>query len=202
MLNLDPTRTLAGWFIRHGELKNMNIWDGWGDYELSAKGRESAEKAAQYLSFEKIGRIISSDVPRTQETAQCILAACDVACPFIMCDPNIRPWMVGVFTGQTKTDARKEEFKYYVRNPEIPIPDGESREKLAERVQVIAQYLASPYNMLPTAFCTHNSVIKVLLGQSGLNHGVEPGGIIAIYLNEKGDFEFEVVLGDVDAEES
>lgn len=202
MLNLDPSRTLVGWLVRHGELVNMNIWDGWGDYELSEKGRRSAEKAAQYLSFEKIGRIISSDVPRTMQTAHCIMEACDVSCPEIYCDPNIRPWMVGKFTGETKTAERKADFKHYVENPSEPIPGGESRDQLSQRVQVVGPYLATPYNCLPTVFTTHNSVIKILVGDSGLEHGIDPGGIIAIYMNEKGEFEFEIVLGESDVEES
>ena len=203
MLNMEPGRTLVGFLIRHGELKNMSIWDGWGDYDLSEKGRQSAEKAAQWLSFEKIGRVIASDVPRTIETAQCIMEACDVSCPFMYCDPNIRPWNVGdEFTGKEKTDKRKEDFKYYVDHPDIVIPGGESRDQLKLRVQVIGTYLASPYNALPTAIATHNSVLKILMGADELKDGVEPGGIVAVYMNEKGAFEFDVVLGASDTEES
>lgn len=198
-VNLDPSRTLIGWLIRHGELKNMDIWDGWGNYTLSAAGRESAEKAAQYLSFEKIGRVVSSDVPRTIETAQCIMNNCDVACPYLACEPNIRPWMVGIFTGQEKTRERKDAFKFYVKNPSIPIPEGESRDQLEERIQVIGQYLASPYMGLPTAIATHNSVLKLLMGEEV---GVDPGGVVAVYMKEHGELEFEVVLGEDDTEDS
>ena len=50
-LNLDPSRVLIGFLVRHGELNDMSIWDSWGSYDLSEEGRQQAEKAAQYLSF-------------------------------------------------------------------------------------------------------------------------------------------------------
>lgn len=58
----DPSRVLIGYLVRHGELKNMRIWDGWGDFDLSAEGVQQAERAAHWLSFDHIGRVISSDV--------------------------------------------------------------------------------------------------------------------------------------------
>jgi broad specificity phosphatase PhoE len=197
MLNLDPSREIIGYLVRHGELKKMNIWDGWGDFDLSETGRESAEKAAQWLSFEKIGRVISSDIPRAIETAQAIMDACNVACPFLACDPNLRPRMVADFTGKEKTPARVAEFKKYIENPDLVIPGGESGTQLNQRIQVIFQYLAAPYEALPTVVSTHNSVIKSLLGVEEVGEVVEPGGIIAVYLDEKGNISFEVVLGAV-----
>ena len=199
MFNSDPSRELIGWLIRHGELTiGAQRWDGWGNYELSAEGRASAEKAAQWLSFEKIGRVISSDLPRTIETAQCIMDACDVACPFLMTDPNLRPRMVAAFTGQEKTPERLAEFKKYIDNPDLVIPGGESGTQLNQRIQVAPQYLASPYDAKPTALVVHNSVIKSLLGIDSVKHAVAPGGIIAVYLNAVGNWEFEVVLGAVE----
>jgi hypothetical protein len=40
-------------------------------------------------------------------------------------------------------------------------------------------------------------VIKSLLGVEEVGEVVEPGGIIAVYLDEKGNISFEVVLGAV-----
>ena len=200
MLNLDPSRCLVGYFVRHGELRNSKVWDGWGEYPLSEEGRQSAEKAAQWLSFEKIGRVISSDVPRTIQTAQCIMDACDVSCPWMACDPNLRPWMVADFTGKEKTPERLRAFERYLVDPDLVIPGGESCNQLHDRVQVIFQYLASPYNALPSVFSLHNSVIKSLMGLMDIKDAVDHGGIIAVYLTEKGEFEFEVVLGAVEPE--
>jgi len=195
MLNLDPSRTLIGYIVRHGEITQPNVWDGWGDFQLSDTGRESAEKAAQWLSFEKIGRVVSSDIPRAAETAQCIMDTCNVACPFVTYDPNLRPRMVADYTGKEKTPERVEEFKKYIENPDLVIPGGESGTQLNLRVQVIYQYLATPYAALPTVMTMHNSVIKALLGIDEVGEIVDPGGIVAAYMDEKGNIEFEVAMG-------
>ena len=199
-LNLDPSRVLIGWLVRHGELKNMRIWDGWGDFDLSPEGHKQAEKAAQYLSYERIGRVISSDVPRTLHTAEYIMNECDIACPFLYTDPNIRPWMVADFTGKEKTPALVAEFQKYIANPKLVIPGGESRELLNQRVLVVPGYLASPYDGKPTVVVLHNSVIKSLMGLDDIKEAVDPGGIIAVYSNAQGECEFQVVLGAVELE--
>jgi broad specificity phosphatase PhoE len=201
MLNLNPNHELIGYLVRHGELVNMHIWDGWGNYELSEKGHEQAEAAARWLSYEKIGRVISSDVPRTIQTADHIMAACNVSCPYVMCDPNLRPWAVGEeFTGKEKTPERIASFKKYVDDPNLVIPGFESRNQLNQRIQIIFQLLATPYNALPSVFCIHNSVIKSLLGLDDIKDAVDPGGIVAVYIDEKGECSFEVVLGAVTPE--
>jgi broad specificity phosphatase PhoE len=197
MFNFDPSHQLIGYLVRHGELTNMHVWDGWGELELSEAGRQQAEKASQWMSFEKIGRVISSDVPRTMQTAQYLMDTGCVVCPFLSCDPNLRPWMVADFTGKEKTPARIAEFKKYVDDPSLVIPGGESRDQLNLRIQVIFQYLASPYDAKPTAFFIHNSVIKSLMGIDDIRDAVQPGGIVAVFMDEKGEISFEVVLGHV-----
>lgn len=197
MMNMNPSKCLVGFLVRHGELTNMNVWDGWGDLELSEEGRQSAEKAAQWLSYERIGRVVSSDVPRSIQTAQYIMDGCNVSCPFMACDPNLRPWLVAVFTGKEKTPERLAAFQKYLDNPDLAIPDGESHNQFEQRIQIIRTYLASPYNALPTVFSIHNSVIKALMGLAEVKEAVDHGGIVAVYMNEKAELEFEVVLGAV-----
>jgi broad specificity phosphatase PhoE len=196
MFNMDPSKSLIGWLIRHGELKRMDIWDSWGNYELSAEGHEQAAAAARWLSFEKIGRVVSSDVPRTMQTAQYLMDSGAVECPYMMCDPNLRPWNVADFTGKTKTPERIAEFKKYVEDPSLVIPDGESRNQLHERIQVIWQYMMAPYEALPTACFIHNSVIKSLMGIDDIKDAVSPGGVIAVWMDAKGDVSFQIVLGE------
>lgn len=201
MFNMDPTRECVGYLIRHGELTSMSVWDSWTDMNLSKEGCEQAEKAAQWLSFEKIGRVVSSDLPRTMKTAQYLMDTGCVVCPFMACDPNLRPWMVGIFTGKEKTPERVREFEQYLVHPERVIPGGESRDQLNQRIQVIWQYIASPYDAKPTALFIHNSVIKSLMGLDDVKEAVEPGGIIAVLMDEKGEISFEVVLGAAKIEE-
>lgn len=197
MFNFDPAHQLIGFLVRHGELVNMNIWDSWGNYELSERGREQAETAARWLSFEKIGRVIASDIPRAMQTAQYLMDSGCVACPFMGTEPNLRPWFVAGFTGKEKTPENLAAFMKYVKDPSLVIPDGESRKQLDDRVQVVFQYLATPYNCLPTAFFLHNSTIKSIMGIEDVKDAVLPGGIIGVYLDEKGEMSFEVLLGAV-----
>jgi broad specificity phosphatase PhoE len=193
---MDPSRQLIGWLIRHGELNlGENRWDGWGNYTLSPEGRESAEKAGQWLSFERIGRIISSDLPRAFQTAEIVMNACDVACTFLSTDPNLRAWAIGDFTGKEKTPERKDQLQYYRDHVDEMIPGGESWNQFHERVQVAFQYLCSPYKGLPVALVIHNSVIKAMMGLDEKGDIVDPGGILGVYLDDKGECCFEVLMG-------
>jgi broad specificity phosphatase PhoE len=201
MFNFDPSRQLIGWMLRHGELPRMDIWDSWGSYALSEEGKAQAEKAAQWLSFERIGRVIASDLPRTIQTAQYLMDSGCVACPFLSTDPNLRARKVGYFEGKTKTPERLAEYQKYADDPTLVIPDGESGNQLKDRVQVAYQYLATPYNCLPTALVLHNSVIKCLMGLDGIKEACSPGGLIGVYLDEKGEMSFEVLLGKIEMQE-
>jgi broad specificity phosphatase PhoE len=201
MFTFDPTKQLIGYFVRHGELKNMHIWDGWGDFDLSEEGKQQAEAAARWLSYEQIGRVVSSDVPRTMHTAEYLMDTGAVLCPFLACDPNLRPWNVSdEFTGKEKTPERLEDFKKYLDDPALVIPGGESRNQLRERVQVIWQYMLAPYKGLLTACFLHNSVLKALMGLDGIKDAVSPGGVIGVYMDEKGEISFQIRLGEINTE--
>jgi broad specificity phosphatase PhoE len=200
MFNMDPSKTCLGFLIRHGELKNMKIWDSWGNYDLSVEGQQQAEKAAQWLSFQQIGRAVSSDMTRTLETAQCLMDTGAVLCPYLSTDPSLRPWLVAAFTGKEKTPERLAEFKKYLDDPTLVIPDGESLQQVIERVQVIWQYLAAPYKALPTACFVHNSVIKAITGLTDIKDAVNPGGIISVWMDEKGEISFKIELGEMNDE--
>ena len=115
-------------------------------------------------------------------------------------DPNLRPLMVADFTGQEKTPARLAEFQKYLDDPTLVIPGGESQDQLNLRVQVISVYLTTPYCSLPSVIVCHNSVIKAYMGIPKIREAVAPGGIIAVYMNDKGELEFEVKLGQVATE--
>lgn len=200
MINFNPSRQLIGWCVRHGELTDMGRWDGWGNLDLSEEGKQQAEAAARWLSFERIGRVIASDVPRSIHTAEYLMDTGTVVCPFLSTDPNLRPLKVGSFQGKEKTPERLAEFKKYIDNPDLQIPDGESLNQLTERVQVAFTYLATPYKCLPTALFIHNSVIKAIMGIQNVREACSPGGVVAVYMDEKGAFLFEVVLGKIETE--
>jgi probable phosphoglycerate mutase len=201
MFNMDPSKERIAYIVRHGELTKMSVWDGWGDLTLSEEGMQQAEAAARWLSFERIGRVISSDLPRTIQTAQYLMDTGAVSCPFMSTDPNLRPWMVAGFTGKEKTPERLAAFQKYLDDPTLVIPGGESHEQLEQRLQVIFQYIATPYNCLPTVFFMHNSAIKAVMGIPEVKESVKPGGIVAVDMDERGEISFQVVLGHVEQEQ-
>ena len=195
MLKLDPSCELVGYLVRHGELNITKKWDGWGNFVLSQEGKDSVEKSGEWLAFQRIGRLIASDLPRTLQSAEIIMNCCECACPYLATDPNLRAWNIGIFTGKEKTDERKEEFQHYRDNPDEAIPEGESFNSFRDRVNVAFQYLCSPYNALPTVIVTHNSVLKGLMDIDEKGDLVDPGGVVAVYLDAQGEFQFEVVMG-------
>lgn len=200
-ITMTPARCLMGWLVRHGNLTIENKWDGWGAYDLSPEGIEHANKAGQWLSYEgPVGRIIASDVPRAMHTADIIMGYVQPASVYLTTDPNLRPLMVAGFTGKEKTPENVAAFKYYIDNIDAVIPDGESVRQHMQRVQIIATYLCSPYKGLPTIICCHNSTIKDFIGKPQIREAVSPGGVVAVYMTETGELEFEVVLGQTNEE--
>ena len=195
-VNPTPDRTTVGYIIRHGELNIEGRWDGWGNFKLSEEGKQSAEKAGQWLSFERCGRLIASDLPRTLQTAEIVMAQLDISCPFLATDPNLRAWALGDFTGKNKTPERKAELQFYRDHPDEMVPSGESWNQFRQRVQVALQYLCTPYNALPTIIVTHNSVLKALMDFDEKGDLVDPGGIVKVDMNTKGELEFTAVLGE------
>jgi hypothetical protein len=112
----------------------------------------------------------------------------------------LRPWNVAGFTGKQKTPERIAEFAKYMVDPTLVIPDGESRQQLDQRVQVIYQYATVPYKGCPTAFFIHNSVIKALMGIDDIKDACSPGGIVGMFMDEQGKIFFEILLGKVETE--
>lgn len=200
-INPTPDRETIGYLVRHGELNITNRWDSWGNFVLSPEGVQAAEKAGQWLSFHRVGRVIASDLPRTYESADIIMRCIDVACPFLATDPNLRSWNLGIFTGKEKTPERKAELQHFRDHPDETVPDGESWNNLHERVQVAKQYLCTPYKGLPTVIVTHNSVIKALLDIDDKGDLIEDGGIIRVDMDASGELCYTAVLGAVEDSE-
>ena len=200
MFNMDPAHQLVSYLVRHGELTDMGVWDAWSDLGLSEEGKTQANAAARWLSFERLGRAICSDVPRTAQTAQYLMETGAVVCPYLSCDPNLRPWMVGDFTGKEKTVERRADFQKYIDNPALPVPGGESLDQFHQRIQVIFQYIGTPYDGKPTVLFVHNSVLKTLMGLETMKEAVSPGGVVGAYMDESGELSFEVLLGEISSE--
>jgi broad specificity phosphatase PhoE len=209
MFNYDPAHQLIGYIVRHGEtdLNAQNRWRGWDNPELNEDGVRAAGAVARYLSFEKIGRLVSSDFLRAQQTAEIIMDLACVECQYVAYDPNLRSWAIGSkFSGKEKTPELLAEFKGYTDNPERVIePDGESLTQMRARNDVIFQYLAVPYKGLPTVVICHTSNVTATVRRineemsqiEDFDDVIAPGGLLGVYMDEKGNLSVVTLLGEI-----
>src|SRR5258708_1853796 len=110
--------------IRHGNTDrndaNPPSYRGWDDVELNEQGLESAAKVADYLCYEKLGLVCTSDLIRAIKTGESLLPMSEVAAMDI--NPNLRPLDVGSFAGLPKTERNKKALQYYIDHPDEIIP--------------------------------------------------------------------------------
>jgi len=205
----------AAFIVRHGEteLNTANCWRGWENPALNEEGRQAAEAIANFFSWQRVGRVICSDLGRAMETAQYIMGTGNVCCPYVSPDPNLRSWAIGGFAGMKKTAASLARFKKFTDDPDLKIPDseqhpGESLNDFRARNERMTEYIATPYMGLPTVIVVHTSNITALQRLISEVEGneeesidvVAPGGVLAVYMDTDGNLEMVPRLGEIKAE--
>jgi broad specificity phosphatase PhoE len=204
----------AAYVVRHGEtdLNAKNCFRGWENPPLNEAGLIAAEAIANFFSYERIGRVVCSDLDRAQQTAEFIMNTGVMACPYLSPDFNLRPWNIAAFASREKSAALQKELDYYIENPEVKIPDGESLKDFQDRQESLIHYLVTPFEGLPTIVVTHTSNLTYLAEAIDRDNGldpsrdpevhdvVEPGGIVAVFLDTNGKMRLEPRLGAVEAE--
>ena len=113
-------------FVRHGTTK-LNSNDkirGWSDPPLDSKGLNEADNLGKKFENSKPDIIITSDLTRAQETAKAISKHTKV--PITEVTKDLRPWDVGIATGQSVDKVLPLLKKHAEETPSIPIPEGES----------------------------------------------------------------------------
>lgn len=210
----SPWDSPAAYIVRHGEteLNADNCFRGWENPPLNENGVTAAEQIANFFSYERLGRIVSSDLDRAQQTAQAIVLTGASDIPFVSPDFNLRPWGIAKFAGCEKTPEMQAKLQRFINSPDKKIPDGESLNDFRTRQDVLFQYIASPYNGLPTVIVTHTSNLTYLAeridAENGIESGrepemhdiVEPGGIVAIYMDTNGKMQMQVRMGAIETE--
>jgi broad specificity phosphatase PhoE len=205
----NPWQAPIGYVVRHGETEAnaSNCFRGWENWPLNEEGQRACEAIANFFSYEQIGLVVSSDLDRAMETAQAVQNSGSVACPYLSPDFNLRPWNIAGFAGQEKTEKNQRRLQRYIDNPDERIPDGESLNEFRGR-DMVSQYLGSPYNGLPTVIVTHTSNLTHLASQvdeseEGMPEAhdiVEPGGIVAVYMDEQGKLKLVPRMGAITVE--
>ncbi len=159
--------------IRHGqsEWNKKNLFTGWKDPKLTARGVEEAIKAGDELkgsgySFDKM---YTSELFRAQETGRIILDRMGLDSIEVIKDLSLNERNYGDLAGLNKDDARKkwgeDQVHIWRRSFDVPPPGGESLKDTAERVlpyfkQNIIPQLAEGLNILIAA---HGNSLRALV---------------------------------------
>ena len=159
--------------VRHGqsEWNKKNLFTGWKDPKLTARGVEEAIKAGDELkgsgySFDKM---YTSELFRAQETGRIILDRMGLDSIEVIKDLSLNERNYGDLAGLNKDDARKnwgeDQVQIWRRSFDVPPPGGESLKDTAERVlpyfkQNIIPQLAEGLNILIAA---HGNSLRALV---------------------------------------
>ena len=111
--------------LRHGTTKKNNPENervrGWGNDGLDEEGVQQAKDTVKILKPLGIEVIFSSDLPRSQETAEIIGDMLNVSVYPI---EELRTWHVGEFQGQLWKKV-EDQMAHYQENPYKHVPRGE-----------------------------------------------------------------------------
>lgn len=140
--------------IRHGEtLQDENNQNsGWNDIALSPKGVAQAKVKGEEIKKAGITKIIASTIERAKETAK---IASKISRAKVVYSPLLKSWHIGDLEGKPKSDFDEE---YYVRHPDVVVPNGETFNQFKERViQAMNDIVWDD----KTIILAHSKVIKV-----------------------------------------
>ena len=196
-------RELIALLLRHGEteLNAEDCFRGMSNPPLDDEGVKQAERAATFLKGTPIKRIVSSPLLRAYQTAHIVGDAIGMG-EQIEQTGGMFPLNVGFMAGRPKEDYNPI-LEFYVNNPKLVIPDGESIDMFETRMQQFyTNKLKEAENIGLTLFIGHTSNIvamnNLIAGNKDLapelGESVGPGGIMGIY-GFKDEYTIEVVFG-------
>ena len=128
--------------VRHGqsEWNEKNLFTGWKDPGLTAKGVEEAKSAGIQLRTEgfQFDVMFTSDLLRAQKTGEIILKELGVTNLPVVKNQALNERNYGDLSGLNKDEAREkwgdEQVHIWRRSFDTPPPGGESLKGTAERV--------------------------------------------------------------------
>lgn len=113
---------------------------------------------------------------------------------------DLLPWNRGILTGTLESEG-KELLKLFLKNPDMKVPYGESRNECEERLwNFFDPLFREAREDGPFVFFTHHSVIDVLNILCTGERGEEPynlvkaGGCVGVYPDGEGDYRLEALL--------
>ena len=145
--------------VRHGEtLHNVaGVAQGWGDSDLSDRGRQQVARLAERLASFEADALYSSPLNRALTTAEKISQSTGL--PIQQLD-DLREMNYGRWEGQKFLEVRKTDEKNYQRwvtDDEFACPDGESHAQVRARIVAALNQVTQKRAIL----VTHGTAIRV-----------------------------------------
>lgn len=193
------------WIVRHG-LSDWNVqkrYLGQSDIELNTTGYTQALQIGKRLATERIHAIFSSDLQRTQHTAEQIANHHKID---VQLDANLREAHFGIFEGLRYKDVI-QEYKMmaerWFTDPEHPPTDGEQFSQVTQRIITFTDRILKEYPRKRLVVVGHDGALRLLIctllamppseyWRFNLDAGsltrvnIYPGGAILIRLNDVG----------------
>jgi len=157
--------------IRHGETTSNaeKRFSGHQDVDLTEKGIWQAEQLSYYLKDEQIDAIYSSDLKRAIHTAKIVIGNRELP---LCVEPHFREIHFGDWEGVRfeELDAENGEghSSSWWKQPESPLPGGESVIDLRKRVKVGLEKVIKEHNQedqcKTVAIVCHGGVSRIIIG--------------------------------------
>lgn len=155
--------------IRHGETDwNRELrFQGQLDVPLNAIGLEQARRVASRLAGEQVDHLVSSDLIRTRQTAEPVLAR---LLPQLridtLTDADLREQHFGVVEGLRTQDVERDHAEAWMRWREFRadsgMPGGETTRQFHARVTAALQRIAAAYPAQRLVVVTHGGVLDMV----------------------------------------
>jgi len=190
--------TTLAYFVRHGTttLNAKNCFRGTMNPDLNEEGRADAKRLAEYFGAKDLSALFYSNKNRSEETAGIIAQRK----PRIRCfgTESLWPLNVGDFSGQPKDDKNQAKMDWYVDNPSVSIPGGESLNDFKSRIRPCIMEALEIANKsgAPVLCVVHSSVIHEVSTMFEGHHSkalVKPGGVVEVY-TENGQIHARPIL--------
>lgn len=152
--------------IRHGQ----TYWNlskrlqGQKNSRLTLQGRDLARRIAEYLEYQKIGRIYSSTLGRAVQTTRIIADSLRFHKRSIFLLDELSEMRFGELEGRLESKVKEEIQKFLADRADYQFPGGENYKSVHVRVSPAIRNIMSARDELNTLIIGHQAVNRAILG--------------------------------------